>query len=63
LRFSSELGKHLLTLARQEHPELMKAFEASFEEGGHNEEDFDLEFFLENAAGIVEEHLKQQPPH
>ena len=47
--------KKLMYLARHEDPELMKVFDASFEGEDKTEETFDLEFFLENARGILEE--------
>lgn len=52
----TEFAKRLQALARHEDKELLRVFEASFEgeEGkGRREEDFDFEFFLENAHGVV----------
>jgi len=47
-------------LARHENPELMKVFEASFEGDERTEENFDLEFFLENCKGILEESFSKK---
>lgn len=56
LIYQTEFAKKLQSLARQENPELLRVYEASFEkEPTGKEEDLDLEFFLENARGIVEE--------
>ena len=52
----TEFAKKLQSLARQENAQLLRVYEASFEgEATGKQEDFDLEFFLENARGIVEE--------
>lgn len=51
----AEFGKQLLSLARNEHPGLLKVYEASFEGSIPTEEEFDAEFFMENARGIIDE--------
>ncbi|GAB5034143.1 dihydrolipoamide s-acetyltransferase [Nannochloropsis oceanica] len=51
-----EFSKKLQSLARHEDKQLLRVFEASFEgEGTRREEDFDVEFFLEEGRGIVHE--------
>jgi hypothetical protein len=53
--FSSEFAKKLQSLARKGNPELLAAFEASYEGTEFNQDSFDEKFFLENARDIVEE--------
>lgn len=48
-------AKKLQSLARKGDPELLAAFEASYEGAAFNQETFDEKFFLENAHDIVEE--------
>jgi len=53
---TTEFAKKLQALARHEDKQLLRVFEASFEgEGLRKEEDFDLEFFLEEGRGVVRE--------
>ena len=51
---------HLMTLARKGHPELLVAFDASFEGMYFNAETFNAAFFLEQAKVIVSAEQAEQ---
>jgi hypothetical protein len=53
--FAPAFAKKLQSLARKGNPELLAAFEASYEGAAFNQETFDEKFFLDNAHDIVEE--------
>ena len=56
---NTEFARKLQSLARKGDPELMSAFQASFEGIGFNEATFDVKFFLDNAKDIVQDSDKK----
>ncbi len=55
----AEFVAQLQKLARKGNPELLAAFEAAFEGATFSIDQFDADFFLDNARAVVEEYLAE----